>query len=223
MTGEQMDDVPTTQMQTKQSPRIGPVGTFVVARVEQLLKNRNISSWAVAAMARLRANVSRPPGVDGAIWDITMKGAPGNPRTDAATDEETTIHAALTLFAVHQQAQEAPMHRRGVGFGRAVRQLNDRGSDNGDGTGPVRRRFDALITAATFEELRYHLRGMVTQLRGASIGFDYGMFADELFMFLQPDGADSMRRRWARQYYYLGALTTTEKISSDSTPKEDNE
>jgi CRISPR system Cascade subunit CasB len=44
---------------------------------------------------------------------------------------EWAAHAALTLYAIHQQSQTIPMHQRGRehGLGQAIRQLVQRNSD----------------------------------------------------------------------------------------------
>lgn len=66
----------------------------------------------------------------------------------------------------------------------------------------MRRRFDAVVTSASFAELTHHLRGLVGQMRSADVGLDYGMLAQNLWDFQQPGRADSVRRQWARQYYH---------------------
>jgi len=198
----------------------GPVGRFVTQCVEELLAT-SARPATVATLARLRANIGRAPGVDATIWDVTMAGAPGKPQDDSPTAEESAIHAALTLFALHQRGTAIPMHRRGLAFGQAIRQLNDRVGSGGDGPGPVRRRFNALVTATSFAELSYHLRSPVEQLRRFEIAFDYGLFADDLFFFQLPGRTNDVRRAWARQYYRQPTSPTTTQSDSPSSNSED--
>jgi len=54
------------------------------------------------------------------MWPFyVLADQPQNP-AQKYTAEQAAEHAALTLFAVHQQAQERPMHRARVGLGTAV-------------------------------------------------------------------------------------------------------
>jgi len=198
----------------------GDVGSLVARRAQRLQDTREKSATK-ATLARLRVNINREPGADGSIWAVTMKDVPGHPFGDASTPEELAVHTALTLFAIHQQSLDLPVHRDGVGLGRAVRQLDnldERSSD--EGPSPVRRRFDAALTANSLSELRYHLRGLINLMRSSKshIALDYGMLADDLRQFQQPGSADAVRRRWARQFYNI------QKYESETTnqEKEDN-
>jgi len=191
----------------------GDVGSLVARRAQRLQETRDRSA-TVAILARLRANINREPGVDSSIWDLTIKDVPGRPFGDAPTAEELAVHTALTLFAIHQQSLAQPVHRDGVGFGRAVRQLeNSHERSSEDGPSPVRRRFDAALTADSLSELRYHLRGLVNLMHSSKshIALDYGMLADDLRQFQRPGSAGAVRRRWARQFYNV------QKTESDST------
>ena len=204
-------------------PRRGAVGKLVAERAARLAGSRERSS-SVAAFAHLRANVNREPGIDGSIWGITIDGVPGYPRSDEPTREELAVHTALTLFAVHQQGVGEDMHRVGVGLGQAVRRLDDvTGGGSDDTTSPVRRRFNALVTAETLSEVRNHLRGLITQLRARGIALDYGMLADDICQFEWPGQADSVRRRWARQYHRLLSASAEQPDNQDdkTTTEED--
>jgi CRISPR system Cascade subunit CasB len=186
----------------RRSRRLGDTGRYVARRATILQEGRQ-RSRTVAALAHLRANVGKEPGSDPAIWWLTVDGVPGNPRDDDPTREERATHAALTLYAVHQQARNEAMHRPGVGLGHAVGRLERRvGGAGDDRTSPVRRRFDAVVTATDVAEVTHHLRGLVTQMRGAAIGLDYGQLADDLVDFQFPTRQDDVRRRWARQFYH---------------------
>lgn len=182
---------------------LGEVGRLVARRVRFLEETRD-RSGTVAMLAHLRANVGRDPGTDPRVWQLTMDGVPGTPRGDDPSVEELAVHAALTLYALHQQARPTGMHAPGVGLGRAVARLERvTGGSEPDRTSPVRRRFDAVVTSDGLTEAVQHLRGLVSQMRGAGLGLDYGMLADDLDQLQRPGGADVVRRRWARQYHHL--------------------
>jgi len=224
-----MTETKTTES-NKPAPSSGPVITWhgdvgsLVARRAQRLQETRDKSATVAILARLRANINREPGIDSSIWALTIEDVPGRPFGDAPTAEELAVHTALTLFAIHQQSLAQPVHCDGVGFGQAVRQLeNSHERSSEDGPSPVRRRFDAALTADSLSELRYHLRGLINLMRSSKshIVLDYGMLADDLRQFQRPGSAGAVRRRWARQFYNV------QKTESDSTnpttpEKEDN-
>ncbi|UNX54046.1 type I-E CRISPR-associated protein Cse2/CasB [Georgenia sp. TF02-10] len=152
---------------------------------------------ARALLAHLRHAVAKEPGTVPEIWAVTQVHPDDRSLPDQPTPEERAAHAALTLFALHQQSRTRAMHQRGEGLGHAVRRLAvARGNEPA-----VRRRFDAAATAQSFPEALQHLRGLVAQLQDESIPLDYGGLADDLLDLQQPDGARRVRRRWGRQYY----------------------
>lgn len=164
-----------------------------------------------AQLARLRHAVAKEPGADPAVWAITVGGLPGPaPTSDSPSPAERAAHAALTLYATHQQSRTEAMHQPGVGLGTAVRRLGlASGAEEA-----VRRRFDAAATATVLAETVHHLRGLVTQLRAHRVGLDYGRLADDLDQLQQPGGADRVRLHWARQYYRTPYDPTTTSESS---------
>src|SRR5690606_18570292 len=125
------------------------VGRLVAKRVTRLQEARDRSS-TVATLAHLRKNVGRAPGSDPKIWADTMDGVPGDPLGDEPTRQELAVHTAMTLYALHQQSRPAAMHRTGIGLGQAVALLDRARPGATDGsTSPVRRRFDAVVTATS--------------------------------------------------------------------------
>lgn len=169
------------------------------------------SSEGRALLAQLRHAVAKAPGSDPAVWEITVGNLPGPTATsDEPTWAENASHAALTLYATHQQSRTEPMHAPGVGLGTAVRRLGlASGAEDA-----VRRRFDAAATATSFAETVHHLRGLVTQLRSHRIGLDYGRLADDLDQLQRPGGPDKVRLRWARQYYRISQNTSMPESST---------
>ena len=156
------------------------------------------TSKARAARAKLRRAAGKPPGTTPEVWDITITGAPveldsqgGNP-----SREETAVHTALTLYALHRQSKDASMSTEDVSFGAAVARL--RGDDNEEA---IKRRFNAVATSVDFTELAYHARGIVSLLRSKEIKLDYPRFASDLYWFQFPEYADRVRLRWGRDFY----------------------
>ncbi|MET4224797.1 type I-E CRISPR-associated protein Cse2/CasB [Oerskovia enterophila] len=212
-------------------PWLGDVGLLVSRRAGRLQKSRSTSA-TTAMLARLRSNVGAPPGADPSIWSVTIDRVSDDARGDDPTPEEVAVHVALTLYAVNQQSRDSGAHRPGVGLGHAVSRLERaRGgapADQDEGkVSPVRRRFDAVVTASSISELTYHLRGLVTLMRAEDVGLDYGLLADDLLQYQQAGGQDIVRRRWGRQLYRLdrplGDATTNDTTTSETIPLEENQ
>jgi CRISPR system Cascade subunit CasB len=171
---------------------------------------------ASATLARLRAAAGKPAGSSYHVLDVTT--VPPHllgdyVRDDEPTDTEHAMHAALTLYATHQQSHhDAKMHQAGTGLGAAVGFLAH-ASTNPE---TVRRRFAALGTARTFDEAVYHVRSLVYQLREKKIPLDYGLLADDLSAFQRSDGAERIRATWGREFYrnrYDERAASTDEIT----------
>jgi CRISPR system Cascade subunit CasB len=185
----------------------------VTARVTQLqhgyLQRRPAG---VAALAKLRRGVGKPVGAVADLWQLTLEGVPLPPRYgDEATINERAAHTALTLYALHQQSRSEPMHRSGQSIGAAARILARRTTSSE----ATRRRFEALGTASTFEEVSHHARGLISQFRTHGIPLDYGRFADQLVGLLHPASADRVRLSWGRDFYQ----PTTDEFTTSQTDR----
>lgn len=198
---------PTTA--TVQYRSLGVVGTLVDQRIQKwqrdLLGHRPTAQAAsVATLARLRRGAGKRAGDVPDIFAFTL--APelaGFDAPEGPTRRETAAHIALTLYALHQQSRQQPMHQRGWGVGRALRTLHGP-EEPSVPPDPITRRFQVLVTADSLDELTQHLRGVAQLLRGAQpkpIALDYGLLADDVEQWQSAEGAAGVRRRWARDYY----------------------
>lgn len=158
------------------------------------------SPQARATLSTLRRAVARDPGRDPLAWGLVLHDngvtLPEHllGRGDEPSRAEWAAYTALTCYALHQQAQNRPMHVPGTSFGEAVGRLVARTSES------VKARFDALLTAADFPAVRYHLRSLVTLLRSEGIPFDYGRFAEDVARLLDPRTRDRVLLAWGRDY-----------------------
>lgn len=186
---------------------LGTVGSVVDSRLrvlqEGLLAN---TSASVATLARLRRGVGKQPGSIPDIWQVTLADefVPAG-SGDSPTAAETAAHIAMTLYAVHQQSAKGRMHQRGYGLGRSARLLRKQLKAPDAETDPVRRRFQAIGTADSLEEVVHHARGLVQQFRSAAIPLDYGLFADQLSSWQTEAGAGRVRLQWGRDFYRVDA------------------
>ncbi len=195
-----------------------PAATPVHQRVAELAAT-HIGPWqegylhdrsqAVAALARLRRGAGREAGEMPDLWSLIDTDALYTPATGTrALGEqelvraENALHAALALWAFHQQSRGTPMHRRHTrerpgGLGAAVRRLMP--ADGIDE--PVRKRLVRAGTAPDLVSLTQRLRDIVALLRREDIPLDYALLAGQLYCWQWPDGPAAVRRRWGRSFH----------------------
>jgi CRISPR system Cascade subunit CasB len=190
----------------------------VRARVAELAAAR-ITTWQegylrdnpkdVAALARLRRGAGRDAGQLPDLWtlvDTTPLHTRRNGVRPLGEEElvraEEALHAALTLWALHQHSPPTRIHRptgpgRPTGLGAAVRRL----MPPGDIDEPVRKRLVRAGLAPDLTSLSQRLRDLVVLLRRADIPLDYGLLAGQLYAWQWPAGADRVRREWGRSFH----------------------
>jgi len=190
-------------------------------------RGRGDHSTAAGALARLRRAVATEPGTEPGIWDLLFEGFPQElvGRGEEPSRAERSAHAALTLYAVHQQSQKSGMHVVGRSLGTACGLLARNlaaGREVGADPGAVRR-FQALGTSTSFSETLYHARGLVMQLRGAQIAVDYGRLAADLYRLQHPARSDTVRLQWGRDFYSIGPETSTDTAAGGTSESNDTE
>ncbi|MCX4993526.1 type I-E CRISPR-associated protein Cse2/CasB [Streptomyces sp. NBC_00568] len=192
------------------------IGLGLPYRVRQTVSD-HIAKWqhgyladeshAVRAVARLRRGVPDGLGLinTSALHEGDADAAP-QPDKEQIQHAEEAVVTALTMWAVHQQAQTSAMHRAGSAespgdLGRALRQLMPPGTLN---EAVVKR----LIRAGTTQhlaELAQSLREIVQLLRQGHIPLDYAHLAAQLYSWQQPGGRNAVRHEWGLSFhsYYI--------------------
>lgn len=134
----------------------------------------------------------------------------------APSPSEAAAFYALVMFGIHMQSATTDAHVEGQSFARACGRFF--AQSESQSTKP---RFDAMLVSRDEESRLIHIRSLVTLLRGAKIGFDYGQFAQDLrTLNAQTSTQSEMNRRqgvllrWGRDFA-TGAFTKSTK-SSDS-------
>lgn len=171
-----------------------------------------------AALAELRRGVGHVPGELPELWGSFLQEMPSDffSQSGEPTAAEWAVYLALTLFALHQQGQEKPMWAPKIGLGKAVRRLSDKKGEEPEESGAYRR-FCALITAGSMEEVSHHLRGLIQLLRSESLPLDYPQLAQDLFLLQFADSAPRVKLRWGQDYF------SQPKDSIDELEKEDHD
>lgn len=170
---------------------------------------------AIGALADLRRADPGEIG-DPRVWEVVFDGMP-EPllgRGDDPSESERAAHAAIVLFAIHEQSANARSHRRGRGLGRAIQDLAREANGDEWQDGSIARRFRTMALTDGREERLRHLRGLITLLRSYEIPLDYGQLAWDLVVLERPDRSMSVLARWGREFH----SNFTKK--SDNPPKE---
>lgn len=149
---------------------------------------------AGADLAALRRGLGRQAGDVPQMWSYyTTLNQHGELRPELVAE-----HAALSLFALHQQSQAVPMHRVGTGLGSAALELRNSDQHSSEA---IDRRMGMVATATSPTELIGHLRGLVTLLRQVAQPLDYTQLYQDIYRWHFPESCESVRRRWGGQYY----------------------
>lgn len=194
------------------------VGRFVAGKINHLLGSQsgNLSPTSRAMLAQLRQAANAQPGTVPSVWALTAEGLPSDGPEAVRARMETAVHVALTQFATHQQAKSTSMHNPQQRFGTAVRRFAERGgSDHDPHETPIYSRFSAMTTSTTLAGLLAHSRGIITQLRGEDIAFDYGSYANDIFWFLTPGQSNEVRRRWGRDFHRHTSPTDQDTLNAE--------
>ncbi|MFI6785539.1 type I-E CRISPR-associated protein Cse2/CasB [Micromonospora sp. NPDC050276] len=163
-------------------------------------------------LAALRSGLSRDAGDVPAMWPYYTR-----LRSDGwVTAQLRAEHAALVLFAAHQQSQSRLMHQPTVGLGLAMAKLRLSGKFTAEA---VDKRFGAAATATSFPEVVAHLRGLVSQLRTLTPAqpLDYTLLFRDLRDWQDLDRVHAVRRRWGAQYFTLRNKPQTPEPTDSAT------
>lgn len=191
------------------------VAGLVERRIRQIQAMPEHPRWA--ALANLRRGVGRAPGELPELWGSFLQEMPSEffNQDGNATATEWAVYLALTLFALHQQSQDKSMFADGAGIGQAVRQLSNKQKEDPQESGAFKR-FSALITSDSIEEVSHHLRGLIQLLKREGLPLDYPQLAFDLFELQFPDSAPRVKLRWGQDYYHQSNETQEDQEKEDS-------
>lgn len=193
------------------------VRNFVYTRISRLAHS-NISSRA-AELAKLRRGIGKEPGSQPDLWELTLDELPESLEgTDLQPSfGERAVYTALTLFALHQQGKDIEkkcMNESGTTLGGAVRQIIRQNPGREEA---IKRRFMVAVTADSYEELVWHLRGLIQLLRSEEIKLDYPNLARDLYHYQFSERRDRIRLQWGRQFYRKSVTESTNEISNHNS------
>lgn len=188
-------------MADEERQRSKQTGNFVKYKIKQLVESQGDSAVR-AIMAKLRRGIGKPPGSMPELWDVTLNSLPEaiTGKGGKPTYGEWAVHTTLTLFALHQQGKDIKkrlMSQDGYSLGVAVRNLIQDEEDEKR----IKRRFDAMATSDSMEEISHHLRGLIQLMKTKDIPLDYPELAEDLYRYQFPEARDSVRLQWGREFY----------------------
>ncbi len=173
-------------------------------RVISNLADNMDSSRTKAMLSSLRNSIGRPLKENIEAISLIYQYMPEEFYSNfgSLTYEEEAIITTLQLYAIHQQSK---MHSVS---GKQEKEVWDNIGSSlsylrlGENSLPFDRRFNALITSQSFDELSNHLRQLIKILKSKQddIKINYPKLAQDLYDFAR--GYDErVRLNWSRAYY----------------------
>lgn len=184
----------------REGKRIGQVTGSLIGMIAAMPDE----SSRKAILAKLRNSINKPVTENIEVLSLVFSRVPEEflGRSGDLTKEEDAIFTTLQLYALHQQGMDESVMLKEDGYdsiGIALNRLR-----NADDSKAADRRFNAMITAATFAELKIHLRHLIKLLKAKekAVKIDYAALSEDLFRAAR-DGMETVRLKWARDYYRM--------------------
>lgn len=162
------------------------------------------NSSTKANLANLRNSLSRSLDQSLSSLQLVFENLPEDliGSGKSLSKEELAIFTSLQLYASFQQGKTESVDFDGIegrwdNLGDSLSVLRQ-----GDSSLSVDKRFNAMITSQSFEELRVHIRHLIKLLKSRSIEtkINFAKLAYDLYSYL-IGYEDSLRISWSRAYY----------------------
>lgn len=174
------------------------VAGSIIGRLE-LGKNKDPDTKAV--LAALRDSIGRPLKEADKVWPMLFEALPSSflGTKGRETYEEAAIYSTLQIYALCMQGAAGSVVAtddmkesigKSLGTGRRA-----------DESQALDRRFNAMMTAVTYEEFIYHLRHIIKIVKSkVVITINFARLADDLFWYQMGKNKD-ICFKWATDYY----------------------
>ena len=174
------------------------IARYVGQRITYLLERRDQSDGR-AALAELRRGIGHAPGDLPELWGLFLSGLPEDMLSTGGdpTREEWAVYLSMTMFALHQQGKDAPMHRTGESIGAAAAEL----IESKDDMERVWRRFSTVVSRSDISGIAYHLRSFIQLLKASGVSLDYESLAADLYLLQHPESASRVKLRWGQDFF----------------------
>ncbi|MCC6095445.1 MAG: type I-E CRISPR-associated protein Cse2/CasB [Eubacterium sp.] len=179
--------------------------------IEKIEQGEKYGVQKSAVLARLRNSIGKPLSEAEDVWPILFENLPYQflSKNGYETSEEKAIYTTLQLYAVCMQGSAGSVISNPVYNGSIGMSLRN-GRDPEDSKA-LDRRFGAMITADTFEEMAYHLRQMLKVVKShTGMIINFPRLASDLLYF-QLGNQRKICFRWAQDYYSSGKQDNEQK------------
>lgn len=185
----------------------------VTNRILNRLDSMRSTSSGKGLLSNLRRSTGRPLSEVIVALPMILEEIPEEMlgKSDQLNYAERAIFTCLQIYASHQQGKSESVNdnskEKYMNFGESLRSIR-----KGEDTAALDRRFNAMITASTFDAFAYYLRQLVQIMKSKSslTKVNYALLAQDLFTF-QLGFSESVRLRWARSYYWKESYITEEQ------------
>lgn len=157
----------------------------------------------VALLAALRNSIGKPLAKAREVWPFLFEHLPESflSCTAKPTYEENAIFTTLQIYAICEQGMSHSTKCDEKYRGSMGKSLSTGRSSDSEKNKALDRRFNAMITASTYDEFVYHLRQMVRIVRSkATMTINFSKLAEDLYRY-QKNGQSGVCFRWATDYY----------------------
>ncbi|MBR0378780.1 MAG: type I-E CRISPR-associated protein Cse2/CasB [Lachnospiraceae bacterium] len=186
----------------------------IIRRLE-LGKNKDADTKAI--LAALRDSIGRPLKEADRVWPMLFESLPSSflGTKGRETYEEAAIYSTLQIYAICMQGATGNVivdydMKESIGKSLGTGRRSDESQ-------ALDRRFNAMMTAVTFEEFIYHLRHMIKIVKSkVVIPINFARLADDLFWYQMGKNKD-ICFKWATDYY------SSVNITGEDTPEKKEE
>lgn len=185
-------------MDEKKTPSVFAVTAGMVQKLENQQKEGN---GAAALLAALRNSVGKPFSEAEDIWPFFFENLPAAflSTNGSVTAQEKAIYGAMQIYALCRQGASHTVivdNDLRLSMGGSLKS----GRDVEDPKA-LDRRFNALLTASSFEEFTYHLRQLTKLVKAkATLTVNIAGLANDLFWY-QRGRKQNIIMNWAKDYY----------------------
>lgn len=178
---------------------------YILTKITYLKETGEYASTK-AELARLRRGVGHKPGELPELYGSLLKDMPENFWNSAGytTKEEWSCYTVLTLYAWHQQGNDIKTHcvhtSNSMSLGSALRLLMYKSNDS-NAEDRVLKKLQMLITSNDMNEFAYHLKNIITLLRGEMISLNYAELAGDVYEFQFEESRNRVSLKWGQDFY----------------------
>jgi CRISPR system Cascade subunit CasB len=169
--------------------------------IEKIEHGEKYGIRKAAVLARLRKSIGKPLSEAEDVWPLLFENLPQEflGQNGRETFKEKAIYTTLQLYALCMQGA-AESVKSDSGYRGSVG-MSLRSGRNPEDSKALDRRFGALITANTFEEMAYHLRQMLKIVKShTGMTVNFPRLASDLLSF-QYGNQRKIGFQWAQDYY----------------------